>query len=76
MVKRIVERTVNENKRIINKQELEALEAKNKKFKVSSSDFLKPSSSESSSSSSSEESVEDKPIVKISETRKIKVPIA
>eukprot|EP00347_Sterkiella_histriomuscorum_P009243 403341964 len=37
---RIVSRTVNENKRIIKQQELEELEAKRKRFKVSSTDFI------------------------------------
>lgn len=54
VVKRIVERTVNENKRIINQQEMEALEAKRKRFKASSTDFK--DSSSSSSSSEDEES--------------------
>ncbi|CDW79302.1 UNKNOWN [Stylonychia lemnae] len=47
---RIIQRTVNENKRIINKQELEELEAKRKRFKVSSTDFIESEDSENDES--------------------------
>lgn len=43
---RIVKRTVNENKRIIAKQELDELEAKRKRFKVTSADFIEESDEE------------------------------
>jgi cell division septum initiation protein DivIVA len=56
---------VKENKRIINQQEMEALEAKRKRLKASSTDFKDSSSSSSSSSeeesSSSSEEKEEAP---------------
>ena len=44
---RIIERTTNENKRIVDKQQIEELEAKRKRFKVSSTDYIESSSDHS-----------------------------
>ena len=46
---RIIERTTNQNNRIIEQQLLEELEAKRRRFKVSSTDYIESSSDQSES---------------------------